>query len=238
VKRIGFIPARSGSKRFPNKNISVLGDKPLVCWTIDEFILSDCFDKIIFSSDSEEYFELVTRNIKSNDLEFDNRSSKEAGDKIKIFDYISDNINKWAKSSDIFTIGLPTCPFRNKNHIKDCFDLFNKFNKSVFSACEYDFHVPFSFSLDPQTLEWDSLFDESPLITGNTRSQDQVKYYHPNGGVYIVKAEKLINKEIKTFYTNAIAYIMDRNSSIDIDTKEDLEYAKFYLEKFLSPDKN
>ena len=78
--------------------------------------LSSASNKIIFSSDSEEYFELVNNNIKSYNLEFDYRSSTEAGDKIKIFDYISDNINKWAKSSDIFTIGLPTCPFRNKNH--------------------------------------------------------------------------------------------------------------------------
>ena len=234
MKKIGFIPARSGSKRFPNKNISNLGDKPLVCWTIGSFIQSECFDKIIFSSDSLEYLEIVNKNIKSNSIEFDHRLSTEAGDKIKIFDYILNNINKWAGSGDLFTIGLPTCPFRNKKHIQDCFELFYKFNKSVFSACEYDFHVPFAFSLDKQTLECKNVFSDSPLVTGNTRSQDQDRYYHPNGGVYIVKAEQLINKEIKTFYIDAIAYIMDRNSSVDIDTKQDLEYARFYLEKTLN----
>jgi len=29
-----IVPARSGSKRLPNKNIKPLGDKPLLVWTL------------------------------------------------------------------------------------------------------------------------------------------------------------------------------------------------------------
>ena len=36
MKPLIVIPARGGSKGVPRKNIKVLGDKPLIQWTIDE----------------------------------------------------------------------------------------------------------------------------------------------------------------------------------------------------------
>ena len=92
MRKIAFIPARSGSKRFPNKNIAHLDGKPLIVWAVNSFLLSKCFDKIIFSSDSEEYFEILKKYINSDLIEFHQRSKIEAGDKIKIFDYVKENI--------------------------------------------------------------------------------------------------------------------------------------------------
>ncbi len=231
LRKIAFIPARSGSKRFPNKNISILGDKPLIYWTVNAYLKSNFFDKVIFSSDSQEYFNILKLYIDNPNLEFHLRDSHAAGDKVKIFDYIKSNIRKWCNKDDIFALGLSTCPLRNSIHIKESADLYLKYNKSVFSACEYDFHVPFAFSLNDDNLEdWECLLDDSPLITGNTRSQDQKKYYHPNGGIYILKAEELINENIKTFYEKSIPYIMNKTDSIDIDTEKDLHIAKFYFD--------
>ena len=224
--KIAYIPARSGSKRLPHKNITYLNGKPLIIWTIEAFIKSNCFDKVFFSSDSDKYFELVDKFIRDDKLYFHKRTREQAGDKVKIFDFIKNNINLWAQDEDLFAMGLPTCPFRNHIHVKRCVELSLKNNKPVFSACEFINQVPFAFTIDNNN-RWIPALKDSPLITGNTRSQDQKKYFRPNGGVYIIKPEIL--KKVKTFYEDAISYFMSSKDSLDIDNKEDFDYAEFIL---------
>ena len=230
MRKIAFIPARSGSKRFPNKNIFPLCGKPLLVWTIESFIKSNCFDEIIFSSDSDEYNDILMEFVKTDIVKFHKRSKEEAGDKIKIFDYIKENISNFCNSEDLFAMGLPTCPLRREFHIKDCIELYLSKRKSVFSACEFDFHVSFAFKLNNYDNEifWEPAFKNSPMITGQTRSQDQEKFFHPNGAIYIIKPNELKNN-LKTFYMNSIPYIMDKKYSTDIDNKIDLEIAEISI---------
>jgi len=223
MKKIAFIPARSGSKRLPNKNVKMLGHMPLVCWTLKAFLDSQCFDEVIFSSDSERYWDIVNEYISSEKLKFHLRTERESGDKIKIFDYIKDNIDVLCKEESIFSLGLPTCPFRNSNHVQECFSLFESEKRPVFSASEYEFSVSFSFSIEGNN--WKPLFENSPMITGNTRSQEQTKFYRPNGAVYIFNSS-FLNSGVKTFYDGAMPYIMSKNDSIDVDTIEDFQIAK------------
>ena len=42
--KVALIPARSGSKRFPNKNIKVLNGHPLIAYSIVTAIRSSIFD--------------------------------------------------------------------------------------------------------------------------------------------------------------------------------------------------
>ena len=87
IKYTAFVPARSGSKRLPGKNIKLLAGKPLVVWTLEAFINSSKVGEVIFSTDSMEYWQIVKEYIKSDKLILDFRSSEEAGDSVKIFDY-------------------------------------------------------------------------------------------------------------------------------------------------------
>ena len=57
-KILSIIPARSGSKGFPKKNIVNLLGKPLIAWTIEASLSSRLITKTIVSSDSEEILEL------------------------------------------------------------------------------------------------------------------------------------------------------------------------------------
>lgn len=52
---MAVIPARSGSKGLPGKNIKELCGKPLLAWTIEAALESSCFDKVLVSTDSLEY---------------------------------------------------------------------------------------------------------------------------------------------------------------------------------------
>ena len=55
MRIIGVIPARSGSRRVKDKNIRLLGGKPLIAWTIETALRSPYLSKVIVSTDSEEY---------------------------------------------------------------------------------------------------------------------------------------------------------------------------------------
>ena len=52
--KLCVIPARGGSKRIPRKNIKPFCGKPMIAWSIEAAIKSNCFDKIIVSTDDDE----------------------------------------------------------------------------------------------------------------------------------------------------------------------------------------
>ena len=85
---IAFIPARSGSSRLKNKNIKLLNGEPLIYWTVKSAIKSKVFNKIIFSSDSKKYYNILIKALKRNNLPvikifFDLRKKKDANKKKK-----------------------------------------------------------------------------------------------------------------------------------------------------------
>ena len=125
---IAFIPARSGSTRLKNKNIKKLGRYPLFFWTVLTTIRSKSFDKIIFSSDSIKYFDILKNDLKKLNLQikpkiiFDKRDKKNARKKTKIFDYLKGDFQKKFefKNNDIVVMMLPTCPLRKISTIREC----------------------------------------------------------------------------------------------------------------------
>jgi N-acylneuraminate cytidylyltransferase len=56
---VGLIPARTGSKRVPDKNIRPLAGHPVMAYTIAAALESDVFSDIIISTDSEQYAEIA-----------------------------------------------------------------------------------------------------------------------------------------------------------------------------------
>ena len=52
--KLAVIPARGGSKRIPRKNIKPFGGLPMIAWSIRAAQASECFDRIIVSTDDDE----------------------------------------------------------------------------------------------------------------------------------------------------------------------------------------
>ena len=55
MKTLAIIPARSGSKSLPNKNIRPIAGKPLLAWSIEHAKNSKLIDRVLVSTDSELY---------------------------------------------------------------------------------------------------------------------------------------------------------------------------------------
>ena len=61
VKVLAIIPARGGSKGLPGKNVRMLGDKPLIAWTIEAALNANCISRTIVTTDSIEIADVARR---------------------------------------------------------------------------------------------------------------------------------------------------------------------------------
>jgi CMP-N-acetylneuraminic acid synthetase len=223
------VPARSGSKRLPHKNIKLLGDKPLLVWTLEACIHSERIDEVILSTDSMEYWKIANNHLKSRKLTLDFREPCDAGDTVKIFDYLKDKRTKlFGQRNGAFMLALPTVPLRQVRHVEEAIALFETSGKPVFSATNYGFPISFSFQIQESGI-WFPVFSDSPMVTGNTRSQNQQDCYHPNGAIYVRNIKDLDRRDLMTLYTDAVPYFMSRTASIDIDADHDFKIAEALL---------
>jgi len=51
---VAILPARSGSKRIPGKNVRVFAGRPILAWAIQAALDSGCFERVVVSTDSED----------------------------------------------------------------------------------------------------------------------------------------------------------------------------------------
>ena len=228
-----FVPARSGSKRLPHKNVKPLAGKPLLVWTLEACAESVRIDKVILSTDSDEYWETAQHYLKSDKLIRHRRTATEAGDKVKIFDYLqAEHTTIFPPGAENFVLALPTVPFRNSHHVDEAIALSEREGKPVFSATAYGFPISFAFYAE-ESGAWTPVFGDGAMVTGNTRSQDQRPAYHPNGAIYVRRVADLAYSNLKSLYQGAVPYLMDRTVSFDIDSEVDFAMATALLESGL-----
>lgn len=229
-KRLAIIPARSGSKRLPNKNVRCLAGWPLIYWTIRA--ASDCFDTIVVTSDSQEVLNTAACSLHNKDTTvFLKRPKNLATDQSKVIDTVSYYFDLYDKFNyDEVWLLLPTCPLREDYHIREAQDMLsNPDIDGVLSITDPEF--PPTLHLvrnDDGTL--DGWGEGHPFAEGNSRSQDQPVTYRPNGALYGMKWSAF--KEYRNFYQGRVnGYYMPREKSVDIDT-----YTDFLLAKALKND--
>ena len=91
IKRLAIIPARSGSKRIKNKNITNFFGKPLILHSLEVIKKSNFFHKIHISTDSKKIANLGLRlNIKTDFL----RPKKYSGDNVSIMETLRFVVNE------------------------------------------------------------------------------------------------------------------------------------------------
>lgn len=223
MKKIAIIPARSGSKGLPNKNILMLGNKPLIAYTIEAALKSGEFERVIVSTDSLEYKYIAEKF----GAEVFMRSEELSNDKASSFVVIEDVLNKIETTIDYFVLLQVTSPFRNENHIKESIEVFEN------SISEYDFLVSMQKS-DKSSSLIKPIYDSGTLeeynIDYSNYSRQKYDEYHPNGAIYIGKIKEYLEQK-HFFGKRSKAYFMNKEDSVDIDDSLDFEIAITLLNK-------
>lgn len=124
-RTIAFIPARSGSKRIPHKNIRPLGGHPVLAYSIRAALDSGVFDAVVCATDSELYAE-VARHYGA-EVPF-LRAAAISGDKspdIEWVEWMLAELRGGGREFDVFSILRPTSPFRQPETIVRAWQAFS-----------------------------------------------------------------------------------------------------------------
>ena len=213
-----IIPARADSKRLPGKNMKVLGNKPLIQYSIDFALNHFSADSIWVNSNDLRIIEFakqigVRTLLRPNIL---------ATDHTPTVDVLKFQINYFKEQNitcDAIILLQPTNPFREKNLLKIAIKEFQKAKRNSLAT----------FSISEKKIgkiECD-FFKPTNYVPGK-RSQDLEKSYYENGLLYITKLEsilegKIITEDVYPLVCNTI------ESSVDIDRIEDFVFAESLL---------
>ena len=223
---IAIIPARSGSKGLPDKNIRDLCGKPLMVYSIEAAIESNCFDEIFVSTDSKKYADIAQQyGANASFLRSKELSSDTAGS----WDVVREVLSEFEKRGKIFDkimLLQPTSPLRTAEDIINAFKLMEEKNaKSILGVTEAD-HSPIWCNTLPEDGCMDKFIDRK---YSNTPRQQLPIYYRINGAIYLLKSSELNNQNM--FCKECYAYVMPRERSIDIDTEIDFLLSDFYIHR-------
>jgi CMP-N,N'-diacetyllegionaminic acid synthase len=121
---IALIPARAGSKRVPDKNVRLLGDHPVIAYTIAAALDSGVFDSVVVSTDSERYADIAKHY--GAEVPF-LRPVDMSGDLSPDIDWVEYTLNRFRdqkREFDCFSILRPTSPFRQTTTIQRAWNQF------------------------------------------------------------------------------------------------------------------
>lgn len=216
-RTLAIIPARSGSKGLPGKNIISLLQKPLISWTIKAAQKSRLITEYIVSTDDIEIKKVAEEAgakvpfLRPKELATDTTSSADMA--LHCIEHF--------ENRDIFFDNIillePTSPLRKMDDIDNALTLFHKNynntdgivslgrihleNPSIVKYVENNLIIPLSVNGSPGKV---------------TRRQDYVDYYFPYGVLYIIKTE--IIKQERSFYTSRIMpYFIERWQNYELD---------------------
>lgn len=227
MKNIAVIPARSGSKGLPDKNIRPVNGKPLLAYTIEAAFESGCFDTVHVSTDSEHYAEIARQY--GADVPF-LRSAALATDTASTWDAVREVLARYdelGKRFDTMMLMQPTTPLRTAEDVKAAYSLLQKKQaKSVIAVCEVD-HSPLWCDTIPDSGSMKG-FGRKELAWVNR--QDLRPYYRVNGAIYLLSVNGInIPPDDEIYEDNCYALFMDRKKSVDVDSADDLALVEFLL---------
>lgn len=126
LKTICIIPARGGSKGYPDKNIKPLLGHPVIWYTIIAAQKAKQIDRIIVSTDSPQYRDIIDGQCGKGMVPF-LRPAELASDSSAVKDAILYTIDRmerdWQEKFDIVLLLEPTSPLRTHGQINEVIGL-------------------------------------------------------------------------------------------------------------------
>lgn len=221
---IALIPARSGSKGIKNKNIKLFCGKPLIQWSIEAALKTSFVDRVIVSTDSQDYADLAL-NLGA-EVPFI-RPSKYAQDDSPSIDMILHALDHIPEARNILLL-QPTSPLRDHNDIESIYSFWkSKPNLSVVSISKSKMHPSWMFELN-KDLTINSFTKEIKAF----RRQDLPDIYLINGSMYLATRD-FLTKEKSFISPDTLGFIMPKEKSIDIDDEKDWIYAEAVMNQII-----
>lgn len=232
MKVLFVITARGGSKGVPRKNIIQLGEYPLIAYKIISAKKCRYEKRVIVSTEDMEIADVARKY--GAEVPF-MRPLELATDTADSMDVVMHAIN-WVEENDrdeydYICLLEPSSPFSTYEDLDNAIELIESSKvDTILGMKEVEVSRDFVHELDSKGQL--SYFYEAIKKLSGIRRQDQRPQYTMNGCLYLARKEYFI--ENKMFHSmNSLPYIMPWESSIEIDTLQDLYLAEYVLKNKL-----
>jgi pseudaminic acid cytidylyltransferase len=213
---ICVIPARGGSKRIARKNIKEFNGKPIIAYSIEAALKSNCFNQVIVSTDNNEIAEVAKKHGAQVPFFRPDELSNDYVGTTPVIKHAIEWIENHNNSIGDVCCLYPTAPFIQSNIISKAYQKLKDSRANYcFGVTSFEFPIQRAIKISNNgSLEmfYPEFF--------NTRSQDLKEAYHDAGQFYWGKAQAF-KDELPLFSEVAIPYILPRYLVQDIDTMED-----------------
>lgn len=220
--KLAVIPARGGSKRIPRKNIKQFCGRPMIAWSIDAALQSNCFDQVIVSTDDPEIAEVAQKC--GAQVPFI-RPSQLSDDHIGTIPVVANAIDWFiaqGQAPDQVCCLYATAAFVSAEDLRSGLKVLTESGADyAFSVTSYPFPIQRAIRItNAQRVE---MFNADNF---NARSQDLEEAYHDAGQFYWGRAKAwTLGKMI--FSPASVAVMLPRYRVQDIDTHEDWLMAEY-----------
>ena len=185
-------------------------------------LIKSFIESYLKDEDSEEILNIASSY---NEVIIHRRKKSLASDTATALELVEDIFLSLNDEYNFITLMLPTCPFRNSQHLDEGFSLLKDSDDGVVSVTSYEFPISLNVPVNKNYIE---LSENSPLITGNTRSQNHKPSFRPNGGFYVSRWSSF--DKYRNFWKGDVKYyLMNKIHSIDIDDQFDLDIANMII---------
>jgi N-acylneuraminate cytidylyltransferase len=225
---VALIPARAGSKGVPHKNVKSLGGHPLIEWSIQACLKSNLIDRVIVSTDAQEYADLAIRL--GAEVPF-LRPQEISGDRSTDHDFVLHALNWFSlngKEPDLLVHIRPTTPYRNPELIDEAIKVFSCEQKATALRSVHEMsesaYKTFEIATTGQLKRLGA--DSTELDAANNARQQFPVTYQANGYVdvlspHFIRSHGLIHGDwVIPFITPSV---------VEVDTLEDFEHLEFLL---------
>jgi pseudaminic acid cytidylyltransferase len=219
VTAVAIIPARGGSQRLPRKNIADFLGRPMLAYTVDAAIESGCFARVVVSTEDDEIAEAAQRTGAVVDRRRPELATHQAGLVDVCLDFLEREEREGRQWQNLACL-YATAPMRNAQDIRDTMALLEPgrcgFAMAVTSYDHYP-HQALKFKAGAAlTAMWPDLVTK--------RGSDLPPLRAGNGSTYAVNVVEF--RKHRSFYGPDLrGHDMPRDRSVDIDTRDDLEFA-------------
>jgi CMP-N-acetylneuraminic acid synthetase len=222
---LALIPAKAGSIRLPRKNLRKIGGRSLIEWAVRRARDSGLCDRIFVSSEDAEV--LAEAAALGLDIPFA-RPPVLARDPAGVVDVALHVLDEWATRGEVFktlVILLPTSPFCSGEDVRAAMAAYRTAGTGFLMSVSRPAQSP----LNAQILQdgrLAALHPEWLFRTGAKATEEVPVIVNANGAITILDVARF--REAREYYVYPLAaYEMPRERSVDIDTEEDFQFARF-----------
>ena len=226
--KLAVIPARSGSKRIKNKNITKVYGKPIIYYVINKLLKSKIFDKVIVSTDSDRIIDLSNKYGAETPFK---RPKSLSGDKTRASSVIKHSINYFKRKKINFEYVCcvyPTSIFLNTSYIAKAIKLLEKNKKKSFVITITQYKHPLERAFEYKKNIIKPIFPDKI----KERTQDLKTFYHDAAQFYLGRSSAF-EKNFEPLSDLSIPITIDSSNVLDIDNYDDLELLKKIKQNYI-----